>query len=258
MKTFFEYLSDLDLLARLKLLETWFSFEPSAYNRLFTDELGKISASSPEHQQAIERLKDFDFVGYIAKSVRNAGYRDQREIQERTHDCVVKLLTGGLFSNYDERRHGNLELRLKRSVGNYIRNMVEKDRNKRRFVPTVSIGQEFEPGGVTADDLPGRETRDDSEALIDGFRELVKSRIGQTGLVVLDGRLQGIEMKVIAAKPEFSRHKLKAIVQEIKALAREYGERVGDPAFLKEIDRAMDREQNTLARRRDSTARHGR
>ena len=259
MRTFYEFLSDLDLLSRLWLIETYFSFDPLQYNQLFDDELSKISASSPEHREAIERMRGFNWVGYIAKSLRNAGYRDQREVQERAHDLIAKLLTGGLFTNYDEARHGSLDLRFKRSVANAIKNMVEKDRNRRRFLPSVSIGQEFQPGGVTPDDLPGRETRDDNEAVIDGFRRLVQSRLGQTGLVVLDGRLEGIEMKVIAAKPEFSRHKLKGIVQEIKALAREYGERLGDPAFLKEIDRAMDRESATVSKRRAATiARPGR
>ena len=42
-----------------------------------------------------------------------------------------------------------MDLRFKRSVGNAIRNMVEKERNRRRWLPTVSIGQEFKPGGVT-------------------------------------------------------------------------------------------------------------
>ena len=61
-------------------------------------------------------MRGFNWVGYIAKSVRNAGYRDQREVQERTHDIVVKLLTGGLFKNYDEKTHGPLDLRFKKSV----------------------------------------------------------------------------------------------------------------------------------------------
>ena len=42
-------------------------------------------------------MRGFNWVGYIAKSVRNSGCRDQREVQERTHDIVVKLITGGLF-----------------------------------------------------------------------------------------------------------------------------------------------------------------
>jgi len=152
METFVEY---LDLSSRLWLLETYFTFDAAQYNRPFDDELAKLSASSPEHRRAIERMLGFNWVGYIAKSLRNAGYRDQREVQERAHDTVVKMLTGGLFSNYDEERHGSLDLRFKRSVANAVKNMVEKDRNRRRFIPTVSIGQqEFKPGSV--DDVPDR------------------------------------------------------------------------------------------------------
>ena len=95
-------------------------------------------------------MRGFNWVGYIAKCLRNCGYRDQREVQERTHDIVVKLITGGLFRDYDEQQHGPLDLRFKRSVANAIKNMVEKERNRRRLLPTVPIGQEFEPGGITA------------------------------------------------------------------------------------------------------------
>ena len=52
MRTFYEYLSDLDLLSRLWLIETYFSFDPAQYNQLFDDELQKLSVSSPEHREA--------------------------------------------------------------------------------------------------------------------------------------------------------------------------------------------------------------
>ena len=67
------------------------------------------------------------------QSLRNAGYRDQREVAGATHDIVVKMLTGGLFRDYDERQHGPFDLRFKRAAANAIRNMVEKDRNRRRL-----------------------------------------------------------------------------------------------------------------------------
>ena len=57
------------------------------------------------------------------RSVRNAGYHDQREVQERTHDVVVKLLTGTLFKNFDERHHGPLDNRFKISVANAVKNL---------------------------------------------------------------------------------------------------------------------------------------
>jgi hypothetical protein len=258
MQTFYEYLSDLDLLSRLWLIETYFSFDPPQYNQLFDDELGKLSASSPEHREALERMRGFSWVGYIAKSVRNAGYRDQREVQERTHDVVTKLLTGGLFSNYDERQHGPLDLRFKRAVANAVKNMVEKDRNRRRFLPSVPISHEFRPGGVTSDDLPDRATAGQpDERLIDDFRQLVRNRLGELGIAVLDARLQGQETKGLVGREDLGspgRFVVKRVVGEVKALAREYAERLGDPAFLRDIERAMGRESATVEKRRAATA----
>lgn len=260
MKTFFEH---LDLRTRLWLIETWFSFQPAQYNQLFDDELGKLSATSPEHREALERMHGFNWVGYIAKSLQNAGYRDQRETQERCHDIVAKLLTGGLFTNYDEKEHGPLDLRFKRSVGNAIRNMVEKDKNRRRFLPSVPIGQEFEPGGVTADDLPGRELANaDNEAVIEGFRKLVRQRLGELGLAVFQARMDGQETKSLVGREDLGRpgrFVIKRIVQEIKALAREHAQVLGDSAFMWSVERAFQREAETVGRRRATTvARRGR
>jgi hypothetical protein len=252
MRTFYEFLSDLDLVSRLRLIETYFTFNPAQYDQLFDDQLGKLSASSPEHREALERMRGFNWVGYIAKSVRNSGCRDQREVQEKTHDIVVKLITGGLFRDYDDRHHGPLDLRFKRAVANAIRNMVEKDRNRRRFLPSVGIAQEFEPGGIMADDLPDRTPAENDEKVIDDFRQLVRNRLGELGLAVLDARLQGQETKSLVGRKDLGTpgsYGVKRIVSEVKALAREYAQRLGDPAFLREIERAMAREEQTVRKR---------
>jgi hypothetical protein len=246
MKTFYEWLNNAELLHRLWLIETYFTFDGGQYNQLFEDELAKLSAWSPEHREALERMRNFNWTGYIARSVRNAGYRDQREVQERTHDIVVKMLTGGLFRDYDEDRHGPFDLRFKRAVGNAIRNMVEKDRNRRRFVPTVPIIAGQEAGGMVA--LPG----DEDERLIDDFRHLVRQRLGQLGLAVFDAHLAGQETKSLVGREDLGspgRFVIKRVVGEIKALAREYAQRLGDPAFIRDIERAMGREGATVAKR---------
>jgi hypothetical protein len=254
MRTFFDWITNLDLFARLRLIETYYSFDPQQYNQLFDDELQKVSVSSPEHRQAIETMKGFNFVGYIARSIRNAGYRDQREVQERTHDIVTKLLTGGLFRDYDEKRHGPLDLRFKRSVANAIRNLVEKERNRRRFLPSVPIGQDFTPGGITADDLPDRAVAATDEKAIQDFRQLVGQRLGQLGVAVLDARLSGQEIKSLVGREDLGspgRFQIKSVVQRIKALAGEYAQR--DPAFLREIERAMEKEDKMLRKRLATT-----
>jgi len=55
MQTFFDWLSYSDILHRLWLLETYYSFDPAQYNQLFADDLKKLSASSPKHRDALER-----------------------------------------------------------------------------------------------------------------------------------------------------------------------------------------------------------
>ncbi len=241
MKTFYEWLA-----------EVYFSFNPAQYNQLFEDELEKVSASSPEHREALERMKGFNWTGYVAASVRNSGCRNQREVQEKTHDVVVKLITGGLFRDYDDRQHGPLDLRFKRAVANAVKNMVEKDRNRRRFIPSVPIGHEFTPGGVTSDDLPDRPPAENDEKVINDFRRLVRNRLGELGLAVLDARLAGQETKSLVGRVDLGspgRFQVKTTVQKVKALAREYAQRLGDPAFMREIERAMAREEETVQKR---------
>ena len=205
MVTFSDWLRSAGILHRLWLIETYFTFDPAQYNQLFDDELRKLQVSDPRHREAIERMFGFNWIGYIAKSLRNAGYRGGREVQERTHDLVVKMLTGGLFRDYDELRHGPLDLRFKRAVANAVKNMIEKDRNRQLSIPTVSIAQKFQPGDVTADELPGRAPRDDDEAVIDRFRALVRKRLGEMAVGILDAFLGGVERNALVGNPDLGR-----------------------------------------------------
>ena len=50
---------------------------------------------------------------------------------------------GKLFSGYDPRVHGPMDKRFKASVANSIRNLVAKEKTRRRYLPTTSIAQEF-------------------------------------------------------------------------------------------------------------------
>ena len=257
MQTFFQWLSYSEILAQLRLIETYFSFDPAQYNQLFDHELAKVSASSPEHQEALQRMRGFGWVGYIAKSLRNAGYRDQREVQERTHDVAAKLLMGTLFRGFNAGVSGPMDLRFKRAVANAIKNLVEKERNRRRLLPSVPIGQEFEPGGVTADDLPARQTPARGEDVIGRFRQLVRTRLGELGRAVLDARLAGQETKSLVGRADLGSpgcFVIKRVVQDIKGLAKEFAQTLGDPAFLREIERAMDREDATVQKRLSTTA----
>ena len=261
METFSQWLTHTDLLARLCLVETYYSFDSQQYNQLFDDELDKLLSrvSTPDHRAALERMRGFGWVAYIAQCVRHAGYYDQREVQERVHDIVVKLLMGTLFRAFDERTSGPFDLRFKRSVSNAVKNIAEKERNRRRFIPTVPIapvGQELRPGGVT--DLPDRAPAgQEDDKVIQEFRRLVRTRLGGLGIAVLDARLADMETKGLIGRPDLGHpnaYAIKKTVQAIKSLAQQYAASLGDAAFLRDIERAMGREEQTVSKRRATTA----
>jgi hypothetical protein len=237
------------------LLEAaWYSFDPQAYNALFDSELEKVIARVRD-PRSLEAMRGFDWLSYIVGSVWHAGFLDKRERDEKTHEIVTKLLMGKLFRGYDPRIHGPIELRFRRSVGNAIRNLVEKERNRRRNVPTVPIGQEFVPGSVTAEDLPAKSAQDDDEKIIHDFRELVRRRLGDLALAVLDARLSGEQTKSLVGSPALGspgKWRIKMLVQEIKRLAREFFR--DDPELLRRIERATEAEQETIGRRRAAMA----
>jgi hypothetical protein len=204
-------------------------------------------------------MRGFNWVGYIAKCLRNAGYRDQREVAERTHDIAVKFLTGGLFRDYDEAKHGPIPKRWAAACRHAVINMIEKDRNRGRNIPTVPIGQEFTPGGVGVDELPDRAVAhdQDDERVIDDFRTLVRNRLGHLGTAVLDARLAGEETKNLVGRKDLGnpgRWVLKNVVGQVKALAREFAQQRREPAFIRDIDRAFEREEQTVQKRLNTAA----
>ncbi len=247
MQTFWAWLS------QFRLIETYYGLDPQEYNALFDEQLEQVLArtSDPAHRRALEGMKGIRWMSYIAASVRNAGFRDQREIQERAHDVAVKLLTGTLFTGFDEKVSGPFDRRFKNSVGNAVRNMAELVRNRKRLLPTVPI-QDVEPASMPP------EEDDCGEKVIRDFRRLVKRQLGQLGVAVLDVRLRGGETKSLVGRPDLGspgKWGVKRTVQQVKELLGQYAASVGDPGFLRDIERAMEREQETVARRRTATAR---
>jgi hypothetical protein len=167
---------------------------------------------------------------------------------------VVKLLTGTLFRGYDQKVHGPMELRFKCAVKNAIRNIAQKERNRRRNIPSVPIAQEFVPGSVTAEELPAKSAPDDDSKVVEDFRELVRMRLGDLALAVLDLRLEGGETKSLVGCTSLGspgRWVIKRLVAGIKQLAREFFR--GDPEMLRGIERAMAGESETVGKRRATT-----
>ena len=68
---------------------------------------------NPDDRNRLAAMRGW--TNYIAACLRNAGFREQGDLEERIHDIVVKLLVspGGLFRGYDARRHGPLDFRFK-------------------------------------------------------------------------------------------------------------------------------------------------
>ena len=193
MNTFFQFLEQQNnttvLASRLRLLESYFNLPSQAYNDLFEKELhgltDRFSDDSLKREFAV--LKGFNWTGYIAAAVRGSGISDNRHVQETTHDIVSKLLTGKLFRGYDPLRHGPIEKRFKRSVGNAVRNIAEKSRNQRKYFPSST----FDTNQLTA-----RQGGQDVDDLVSQFRHLVSQRLGSLALQILDTRLNGDENEV--------------------------------------------------------------
>ena len=245
MHTFCEWLDLLD-----RLLETYYTFDPKQWNDLFDQELQKVFArtTDPQHRQALERMQGINWVSYVASSVRKAGFRDYREGQEAITDICTKLLTGKLFTGFDERTSGPMDLRFKASVGNAIRNLVQKTRTRKRRLPTIPI----QPGYITPDEIPDRSAPDHDEKIIDDFRELLRARLGDLAVAVFDIRMSGEETQSIINSPALdnpSMYVVKRSVRAIKRLAREFAASLGDSTLLRRIEKAMGDEEATVQKR---------
>ena len=230
----------------------WEQLDKASYNDLFRQELERLLSrlTDPLQRQHAESMRDFDWTRYIGGSIRrSAGITSQDEIDEKVHEIVIRMLIspGALFRDYDERRHGPFPLRFKRTLANLLKNQAEKEKNRKRYIPSVPIHQEFVPGGVTADDLVARGTPEDDPRLLDEFREFVQRQLGAIAVRVFDARLEGIEMKNV---PGVSSYTVKKTVQEIKSLAKKYAVAVGDPSLLRQIERLMAAEEMTVQRRK--------
>lgn len=255
MHTFFEWLDTRPVVwAIQRLLENAEFFDRAAFNRVFDQELrstlDRISAS--EAREEARNLLGWDWINYIESSLKSAGFRDPNDLQEHTQGIVVKLLVqpGQLFRGWKPQQHGPLDRRFKNSVWNAIRNIAEKEQTRHRYLPSRSIGTTFEPGDVMASELKARQSG--RHEVIEEFRTLVYSRLGELALTVLDHRLEGRETKELIGLPSLgtpSRHQVKQAVRAIKAVAQQFAQQTGDTGFLRMIEAAMAKESETVRKR---------
>ena len=118
MLTFTDY-------AACRLLEVS-DISTAEYNNLFDKDIKDLIRRHPDEQHQLRPLLGFDWIGYIAKSLRNAGFQSS-EIDSLAQDVVVRMLVrpGNLFRGWQGQP---LFWRFRRAVKNAILNIVEKHR----------------------------------------------------------------------------------------------------------------------------------
>jgi hypothetical protein len=232
----------------LRLLEVSELFDSDGLNQLFYRELRQWIKQFPHLEKHLSPMLRYNFVGYISRSIRNAGFQEH-DLDPLVHDVAVKLLVvpGGLFAVPPDQ--APFEPRFKASVRNAIINLVQKHRTRQRRIPSVSIHQDDETAPIQI--AARSETPVDNDA-VEAFRQLIRKRLGNTTLAILDHRLQGGDLRAVVGNEDFGQptsYRVKTIVQGIKKLAEEFARERGDEGFLRQVQRAMAGNNDVVQRR---------
>ena len=249
MSLFIDWMTYRDVATLLALLEHAEFFDPRSYNPAFESELEKLIAriQNPELRKQVSELRGFDFGGYLAGSLRKAGFKDD-DLQDGFHEIAVKMLvTGKLFSGWNPQKHGFLLQRYRRSVWNGIRNLAAKDRHRRKWFqsadPTVMAGQFPSRGAYSA--------------LLDDFRKVVKEKLDSLALTILDTKLAGEDAKSLVGNASVgspSIYNIKQSMRALKRLAQEFAVKTGNTEFINLLDRAKALEMSTVEKRKATVA----
>ena len=246
---FIDWMVYRDVATLLALLEHAEYFDPQSYNPAFEGELEKLIAriQNPELRRQVSELRGFDWGGYLAGCLRKAGFRDA-DLQDGFHSIAVKMLvTGKLFSGWNPQKHGPIRKRYFRSVWNGIRNLVSKDRHRRKWFqvsdPTVMAGQ-----------YAARQPHSDA---LDDFRKVVEEKLGSLALAILDAKLSGRNAKSLEGNPDLgspSIYYIKQSMHSLKRLAQEFAVKTGNTEFINLLDRAMESQAATVMKRKATVA----
>ena len=247
MNTIWEWFEQLDTAGLLRLLESAEFFRPESYNSVFQKGLEELLNRITDEgaRQQILALQGFDWAAYILNSLKRAGIKDDDAQQEAFHEIAVKLLVSpGKLFHWNPAEHGPLALRFKAAVWNSIRNLISKRRNRRKWMQTA------DPVAM-AERHPSKEA---DSTVIDVFRRLVRQRLGELALQILDQRLSGKETKKLVGIGTTSAFYVKRAVGEIKDLAGRFATKIGDSNFADMVSRAMAAESETIEKRKRSLA----
>ena len=226
---FASWLANRSLASLIQIREVSGEFPRAAYNTLFRQQLDRLGQD--------DQFQNFDWVGYIARSLRNAGFGDH-DIDPLTHELVVRLLVqpGTLFRGW---KGQPIDRRFKVAVRNAILNVVEKRRARAQRIPVMAMPAE-----------PLSANRADDDALIDQFRAFLRKMHGEAAVEVFDQRFSGVDTKSLLGQPGLETgYRLKQVVQAIKQAAIDFA--ADDPQFQAMIMKAMEEERKTVAKRFD-------
>jgi hypothetical protein len=108
------------------------------------------------------------------------------------------------------------------------------------------------------DCVPARPEQEHDGMIIANFTNLLKTRLGDLAVGIFNARLEGRQMKDLVGLPELDRpsqYIIKRTIQEIKTATVDYAKRLDDPDFLRRVERLLDAEAATVARRITTTQR---
>ncbi len=237
--TFHKWLN-ADAEALLHLLEVSDEFPRAAVNDLFNKQIDQLRHGLPDDlRRELEQAKGFDIVGYVAKSVKNAGFQ-HANVDPLTQDVIVRLLVdpGKLVTGW-QGPPTTFMPRVKRSIKNAILNLVDKRQRRRRWVRPVAPDQI---------DIAMHSSPESDDEIIERFRQDVQEQLGDLALAVLDARLDGVDVKSLVGRADLftpSSYQIKKSVAQVKALAARHP----DPEFRMMVANALASEEETLAKR---------
>lgn len=241
----------------------WFLVEsarldPAGYNGIFRDQLEKLlpQVTDLPRRKSLEKMKEFDWTGYIFAALRNAGFADLGQREEMAHEIIVNLLVspGNLFKAYDPKESGPMEQRFKVAVMYEIRSLRRrraKDTSRRM----MSIGSESKP------EIPDpRSTVPSYEYepnLIIGFRSFILNKAGIDVLAVFDRKLRGSSARSLYELPKFQhlgKWGIEKAMRTIQALAHEYATVINNEALLTFINKVMQEKEARRLKRAEKPA----
>ncbi len=209
------------------------------FNSLFRANLDELllRVADPRRRQALVGMREFDFIGYVLASLRNAGFVDRDERESAAHDVTVYLLVqpGQLFGGYDPDASGPMPARFALSVSNAIRNLRRDRARRERRSPVLDV----DALAVVPDREP---VNVDDDELLHDFRDHLRRRLGEQAVQLLTLRIDGQTYREIGGRASFahlSRWGLRELVREVREEARVFARTAGDEEFLARVERLL-------------------